>query len=101
VLLLHCFILNLILDPLLFSFFIRISWIIATLFHQLKLFFSAKKVCKKALETAARSVATDCPSSVLYVPKNPKLALLRQMGFLNGTPFSSVGTVDVSKRRKQ
>jgi len=44
---------------------------IVTLFHSLKLFFSVKKVCKKALETAARSVATDCPPFVHYVPKNP------------------------------
>jgi len=49
------------------------------------LFYTAKKVNKKALRTASRSVATECHRKFPYISKNVKLALLKQSHFLYDT----------------
>jgi len=43
------------------------------------LFYTAKKVSKKALGAASRSVATDSLLYVRAITKNYRLALLKQM----------------------
>ena len=65
------------------------------------LFFSAKKVCKKALKTASRSVATDYFHSVHSIAKNDKLPMVKQCHFLNATPFSTFNAADVLKREQE
>jgi len=59
-----------------------------------------KREPEKPLATASSSIAIEYLPYFHCVPKNLKLALLRQMGFLNGTPFASVSFADVSKREK-
>jgi len=66
----------------------------------LSLFDSTKRETEKPLATASSPMAIGFPPYVHCVPKNPKLAMLKQMDFFNVTPFTSVGSADVAKKEK-
>ena len=62
--------------------------------------FSEKRETEKPIVTASSPIAIGCTHFVHSVPKNDKLAMLKQCRFLNGTPFSSLASVDATKKDK-
>jgi len=57
---------------------------------------TAKKVCKETLSAASSPMAIGCLSPRRNYPKNSKLALLKQLSFLNGEYRLSESSADAS-----
>ena len=66
----------------------------------LSLFFSEKRETEKPLVAASSPMAIGYAPFVHCVPKNDKLATLRQCHFLNGTPFSTLASADATNKEQ-
>ena len=68
-----------------------------TLSVTFSLFLSEKRETEKPLVAASSPIAIGYTPFVHFIPKNSKLPTVRQCHFLNGTPFSTLASVDATK----